>query len=618
MKEIKFNIQYILIILIISINIFVKSQNSSTVQYVQWDNLPSSGFDITLISGSTILFVVSNKTGDHNVYSKETPPGVEKFSSGTLNFRNNPSFSHKFNDIGDYLIIDQINKTSGEMKLSIISNSSSEFINPNSTSSDSSSSLSSSISNPNSTSNETTTSTNYNHTTSTITEAPSGNDASTISTVIHSIEIGKVEILPNSLIGIDEDGVIQHMKSNYEDLKQLEKDVTMICTDNGINEQESVIDMGNKFLIPGFIDTHAHAPQYHNAGTGTDLPLLKWLEKYTFPVESKFKDLVFAENVYGKVVDRMLRHGTTTCCYYATIHLEASELLAEIVSKRGQRAFIGKVCMDRHSPDHYVETTEQSISNTKEFVDRILAKGNPLVQPIVTPRFAPSCTDELMAALGKLSHEKQTLIQSHLSENKDEIEWVKSLYPGIESYTHVYKHFNLLNERTIMAHCVHLSDEEIKLISTQQTAISHCPISNFTLSSGNLDVRKVLEANIKLGLGSDISGGYHPSILQVIRDSIKCSNSHFFNNDNHTPLTFEEAFYLATVGGSKVVNLDHRIGNFIVGKDFDAQIIDPFVQNSPFDCFDGETLKDIFQKFIYLGDDRNLSSLYIKGNKIKF
>ncbi|KAM9982155.1 hypothetical protein ACTFIY_004476 [Dictyostelium cf. discoideum] len=179
MKEIKFNIQYILIILIISINIFVKSQNSSTVQYVQWDNLPPPGFDITLISGSTILFVVSNKTGDHNVYSKETPPGVEKFSSGTLNFRNNPSFSHKFNDIGDYLIIDQVNKTNGEMKLSIISNSSSEYINPNSTSFDSTSSLSSSISN--STSNETTTSTNYNHTTSTITETPSGkNDASTI------------------------------------------------------------------------------------------------------------------------------------------------------------------------------------------------------------------------------------------------------------------------------------------------------------------------------------------------------------------------------------------------------------------------------------------------------
>ncbi|KAN0036185.1 hypothetical protein ACTA71_005489 [Dictyostelium dimigraforme] len=187
MKEIKFN--HLLIIFMISINIIVQSQNSSTIQYVQWDDLPESGFDITLVSGITILFVVSNKTGDHNVYSKETPPGVEKFSSGTLNYRNDPSFSHKFNDIGDYLIIDQINKTNGEMKLSIISNSSSDFIITNSTAGESLSS--SSLSEPNSTSNETkTTTSNYNHTTSSITETPTGkSDASTVAVSKYSFSI---------------------------------------------------------------------------------------------------------------------------------------------------------------------------------------------------------------------------------------------------------------------------------------------------------------------------------------------------------------------------------------------------------------------------------------------
>ncbi|EGC38026.1 hypothetical protein DICPUDRAFT_76363 [Dictyostelium purpureum] len=436
-------------------------------------------------------------------------------------------------------------------------------------------------------------------------------------TIIHSVELEKVEILTNSLVGIGKEGIIVYLKSAFEDLNQLEDQVKKLSVEHEI-PNECIVDMGNKFLIPGFIDTHAHAPQYHNAGTGTDLPLLKWLEKYTFPVESKFKDLKFAENVYSKVVNRMLKNGTTTCCYYATIHVEASELLANIAGERGQRAFIGKVCMDRHSPDHYIETTEDSLNDTKEFVERILSKGNPLIQPIITPRFAPSCTNLLMEGLGKLANEKKTLIQSHLSENKDEIEWVKSLYPGIESYTHVYKHFDLLNERTIMAHCVHLSEEELHLISEQQTSISHCPISNFTLSSGNLDVRKVLKKNIKLGLGTDLSGGYHPSILQVMRDSIKCSNSHFFIDGEHKPLTFEEAFYLATVGGSRVVNMEDRIGNFQVGKDFDAQIIDPFAPNTPIDVFENDTIKDIFQKFIYLGDDRNLSSLYIKGKKINF
>ncbi|KAF2075595.1 hypothetical protein CYY_003100 [Polysphondylium violaceum] len=433
-------------------------------------------------------------------------------------------------------------------------------------------------------------------------------------TVIHSLKIDHVEILPNSLLGVNgNNGKIEFLKSNINDF---EGELLSLEKDYQIDKNQDIVDLGNKFIIPGFIDTHAHAPQYHNAGTGTDLPLLKWLEKYTFPVESRFKDLEFAKNVYSKVVDRMLKNGTTTVCYYATLHLPASKLLADIVGQRGQRAFIGKVCMDRHSPDHYVESTADSIKDTREFVDTILAAGNPLVQPIVTPRFAPSCTDELMTQLGQLAQEKNTMIQSHLSENLDEVAWVKSLYPTLPSYTHVYKHFNLLNNKTIMAHAIHLSDSEISLIKQCEAGISHCPTSNFTLSSGCLDTRKILEAGVKLGLGTDVSGGFHPSILYVIKDAIKSSNHHHFNNAQYKPLSFEEAFYLATVGGSQVCGLQDTIGNFLVGKEFDAQIIDPYVANGPFDVFEADSLKDIFQKFIFLGDDRNVSDVYVKGNKI--
>lgn len=433
-------------------------------------------------------------------------------------------------------------------------------------------------------------------------------------TVIHSLKIDHVEILPNSLLGVNSNsGKIEFLKSNINDF---ESEINQIEKQYQINKSEDIVDLGKKFIIPGFIDTHAHAPQYHNAGTGTDLPLLKWLEKYTFPVESKFKDLEFAKHVYSKVVDRMLKNGTTTCCYYATLHLPASKLLADIVSQRGQRAFIGKVCMDRNSPDHYVENTQDSIRDTREFVDTILSAGNPLVQPIITPRFAPSCTDELMTSLGELAKEKNTMIQSHLSENHDEVAWVKSLYPGIPTYTHVYKHFNLLTNKTIMAHAIHLDDNEISLIKECEAGISHCPTSNFTLSSGCLDTRKILAAGVKLGLGTDVSGGFHPSILYVIKDALKSSNHHHFNNASYKPLSFEEAFYLATVGGSQVCGLQDTIGNFIAGKEFDAQIIDPYVTNSPFDVFEADTIKDIFQKFIFLGDDRNVSDVYIKGNKV--
>ncbi|EGG18083.1 guanine deaminase [Cavenderia fasciculata] len=436
-------------------------------------------------------------------------------------------------------------------------------------------------------------------------------------TLIHSLEASHVQILENSLIGITESGTIGFVKENVVDDSKYES----LKTQLGFTDAQ-VVNLGRRFIIPGFIDTHAHAPQYHNAGTGTDLPLLKWLEKYTFPTESKFRDLKFADNVYRKVVRRMLRNGTTTCCYFATIHTDASKLLAEIVTRAGQRAYVGKVCMDRHSPDHYVEQTDDSVRDTEEFITAIKAANNPLVQPIVTPRFAPSCSDKLMKELGALSHRHNTLLQSHISENIDECKWVQSLYPQCSSYTDVYSHFDMMHERTIMAHGCHLSETELRTFAETRAGVSHCPVSNFTLSSGALDVRKALGMDVKVGLGTDVSGGYSASMLVVIRDVIKASNSIQFNKPtdqekkDYSPVGFEEAFYLATVGGSKLVNLQDTIGNFIDGKDFDAQIIDPFSQNSPFDVFDADTPLDIFQKFIFLGDDRNVDSIYVKGHFI--
>ncbi|GAM27708.1 hypothetical protein SAMD00019534_108840 [Acytostelium subglobosum LB1] len=430
-------------------------------------------------------------------------------------------------------------------------------------------------------------------------------------TIIHSLELETVQILHNAALGVSHLGSIVFVRPDVD----TDDKFNLIQQEYGF-ESNKVVNLGNKFLIPGFIDTHAHAPQYHNAGTGTDLPLLKWLEKYTFPVESKFRDLSFAKNVYTKVVDRMLKNGTTTCCYYATIHLDASLLLADIVTERGQRGFIGKVCMDRHSPDHYVETTEDSIRNTRQFVEQLQARGNPLVQPIVTPRFAPSCTDSLMHDLGKLARERNTLVQSHISENLDEVQWVKSLYPNLNSYAEVYKHFDLLTNKTIMAHCVHLSDQELDLFKQQEASIAHCPQSNFTLGSGALDVRKVLSKNIKIGLGSDVSGGYSASLLSAVRDTTKCSNAVLFGDRTHKTLGYEAAFYLATVGGSKVVCMEDKLGNFVEGKYFDAQVIDPYVQGGPFDVFADDTPKDIFQKFIFLGDDRNVNSVYVNGKKV--
>jgi len=320
--------------------------------------------------------------------------------------------------------------------------------------------------------------------------------------------------------------------------------------------------------------------------------------------------------VYTKVVRRCVQNGTTTSVYYGTIHLKASEVLADIVSEVGQRAFIGKVCMDRNSPDYYIESTESAIAETEQFINLVKRRKNHLITPIVTPRFVPSCSSELMLALGELANKYDVPIQSHISENKNEVSWVGQLHPDHNSYSNVYAAHGLLTNRSIMAHGVHLTDDELKIFKENEASVSHCPVSNFSLCSGTLCVRNVLEHDIKLGLGTDVSGGYATSMLDVIRQSIIAATSVHFNNAKYAPLSWQEAFFLATVGGSQVINMPDKLGNFLPGKFFDALIIDPYVIGSPFDVFEKDTLSQIFQKFIFLGDDRNIIEVYVNGKKI--
>ena len=261
-----------------------------------------------------------------------------------------------------------------------------------------------------------------------------------------------------------------------------------------------------RFLIPGFVDCHAHAPQYAQMGTGLELPLLKWLDYYTFPLESRFKDTDFARDVYSKAVRRFLRNGTTTCVWFGTIHNPANEVLVDVIRQLGQRAFVGKVCMNRNAPEFLLDASAQeSLDQTVAFAEHVLERvKSPLITPIVTPRFAPACTEDLLRGLALIAKQfrdfhsiiqphilsslcssssvvqrmsssllfslsfepnrKNIPIQSHLSENTDEVNWIKEvLFPG-KKYTQVYEDHGLLTDKTIMAHCVHLDDEEVALL----------------------------------------------------------------------------------------------------------------------------------------------------------
>eukprot|EP01121_Diplochlamys_sp_Union-15-3_P016443 TRINITY_DN5584_c0_g2_i8.p1 TRINITY_DN5584_c0_g2~~TRINITY_DN5584_c0_g2_i8.p1 ORF type:complete len:264 (+),score=30.90 TRINITY_DN5584_c0_g2_i8:77-868(+) len=243
-------------------------------------------------------------------------------------------------------------------------------------------------------------------------------------TLIHSKNHGELEVLEDTYIGVSSEGTIVFVEKNLSSIK----------TKFTINEH-SIIHLGKKFLIPGLVDTHLHAPQYVFTGTGTGIPLLQWLNTYTFHYESMYKDVTFAHQVYPKVVKMTLRNGTTTACYFATIHLEATKYLAEVALHYGQRALIGKVCMDRNSPDYYVESTKQSLEDTEEFIKFVKSLNSDLISPVVTPRFAPTSTEHQMKGLAEIAKKHNLMIQTHISENLSECDWVeKTLFPG-KSYS---------------------------------------------------------------------------------------------------------------------------------------------------------------------------------------
>ncbi|KAG0719322.1 Guanine deaminase [Chionoecetes opilio] len=358
--------------------------------------------------------------------------------------------------------------------------------------------------------------------------------------------------------------------------------------------------------MPGLIDTHVHASQFPNNGLCLDLPLLEWLQKYTFPTERSFSDLKVARDVYSRVLDRMLRNGTTTASYFATAHLPATKVLAATVAAKGQRALVGKVNMMMNCPENYREASlEECLRETEEFIIYTKNLQSSLVMPIITPRFAVSCPEDQLRGLGDLASKYKCHVQSHLCESMPEIEFVKKLFPESRSYTHLYHATGLLTEKTIMAHCVWLDDEELRLLAKAQVGVAHCPSSNLNLFSGHCNVRRLLQHGVKVGLGTDCSGGYSPSVLDAMRRALQVSSCVAMDHPAHHALTLAEAFHLATLGGAQAVSLDDRTGNFEAGKEFDAILVDV-----------DDTMEDKIHKFLYNGDDRNMVAVYVAGRRV--
>lgn len=371
----------------------------------------------------------------------------------------------------------------------------------------------------------------------------------------------------------------------------------------------NIVDYGDKLIIPGMNDLHCHAPQFRNLGMAMDKELIPWLNEYTFPEESKYKDIEYAKKMYGRFIKEIWRQGTTRIAVYATIHKEASALLMDMFLKAGLGALVGKVNMDRNSPSYLVETLDNSLKDTEELL--VKYNNSELVKPIITPRFVPTCSSELMSGLGDLGEKYHTPIQSHLSENKGEIKWVQDLYPDSKYYGEVYNKFKLFGQKpTLMAHCSFSTEKEMELMKQNNVMAVHCPSSNLNVGSGMMPIRKFLDKKIPVALGSDISGGHTSSIFKTMVYAIEVSKLFWADSDKKINfLSNSEAFYLATKGGGSFFG---NVGSFEKGYDFDSLVIDDSDLNH-----DNYTLEERLERFIYIGDDRNILHRYVCGTLIE-
>ena len=373
-----------------------------------------------------------------------------------------------------------------------------------------------------------------------------------------------------------------------------------------------VEDYGDDLIVQSFADLHLHAPQYPMLGTGMDLPLLDWLNTYTFPQEARYEDTEFAKEAYSIFTEDMKKSPNTRACIFGTLHVPATEILMEQLDKTGIKAMVGKVNMDRNgSPQLQEESAQASADATVQWIKDTLDKFEN-VKPILTPRFTPSCSDELMEKLSEIQKRYHLPMQSHLSENFGEIAWVKELCPNTHFYGEAYSQFDLFGGDcpTIMAHCVHSSDEEIALMKKQGVYIAHCPQSNTNLASGISPVRRYLDEGLHIGLGSDIAGGTSVSILRAMADAIQVSKLYWRLVDSSMkPLTVEEAFYMGTEGGGSFFG---KVGSFKEGYEFDAVVLNDRTIPTPLKL----SPKDRLERLIYLSDDRNITAKYVAGRKI--
>jgi guanine deaminase len=433
-----------------------------------------------------------------------------------------------------------------------------------------------------------------------------------------------VDALAEALISVGEDGKIESL---------LKPD------DAGYKEKlRAVSDAGalvrlpaGTYLLPGLVDTHVHAPQYPQLGQALDVPLEVWLLKYTFPLEARYADLAFARRSYSLLVNDLLSSGTTTALYYATIHQDATRLLADLCLEKGQRALIGKVAMDHREqcPDYYRDASaDASIRGTMDFFDYVRSNpdnGDGLVTAVVTPRFIPSCSDAALEGLGDLARRTGCHVQTHCSEGDWEHHFVIERF-GITDAESLDK-FGLLGRKSMLGHAPFLTQGDMELFKARGAAVSHCPLSNSYFANAVFPLRAALEKGLHVALGTDISGGPSGSMFEAMRQSIAVSRMLESGTDPafspeerrgraNSGIDFRDAFYIATTGGGEA--LDLPIGNFVPGHFFDAVAVDTTAEEGSIRLWeDLDVGEKILQKIVYTTSRPNIASVWVGGRQVR-
>ena len=361
---------------------------------------------------------------------------------------------------------------------------------------------------------------------------------------------------------------------------------------------DSYIDYGHTICLPGFIDLHVHLSQLNVRGKHSH-GLLQWLEKYIFTEEEKANDPHYANELAVKFFANLLSCGTTTAVVYIAPNPEACDIAFHKAREAGVRVIMGQTLMDRNCPEFLCRETNKSLEEAISLY-RKWNKATPLLEYVFTPRFAPVCSPELMEGIGKFASDNRAYIQTHLSENKQELKWVQELFPDSNSYTDVYNKYQLLGDRTLLGHAIHLSDDELKTIAQTKSKITHCPDSNFFLHSGTFPLQRILDHQIDFALGSDVGAGttlYMPQIMKM-----------FIYRQEEYHITLDEALYYSTLGAAKVLGKEKQIGSVEKGKEADLIFV-----NLP------DSLKynpyEILSFLIYLSTPTDVVATYVAGKE---